>query len=309
MSHLNSLLNTIDPNAPRLRAVQESPISEEDAFKNLRYEGYDDIADEEERKAVQRAAVEIQGGLKRAARDLFIIGQRLIFVKEKLPHGQWSHWLDEEFGLSDRMARNFMHVARRLGPKTEKFSVLAPSALYELAAPSTDAAVIERVEARIDQDDPPTLSEVRDLKSRQQEEEVARSAALAADIRAWLEAQGLSLAERIATLRAIQEKAPNHRYAELADAVPSLPNDHDDGLQVVARVRKTLERDQARLAVADREAAALRQALTNSLDQLQASPHKRTFKHLTGDGPQLRRAIQALEDALAALDASPSRDN
>lgn len=84
-----------------------------------------------------REAEEIRGLLKRAARDIVTIGQKLIAVKARLPHGAWGEWLRAEFDWDERTARRFMSVGECF--KSDKLSDLdiAPSALYLLAAPST----------------------------------------------------------------------------------------------------------------------------------------------------------------------------
>ena len=91
-----------------------------------------------------RAARVIKPLLKRTAEDIFIIGGELRAVKEMLPHGRYTDWLGVEFGLSERMAQHFVNVRERLGPKSEKFSVLPPSTLYMLAAPSTPDSASRR---------------------------------------------------------------------------------------------------------------------------------------------------------------------
>ena len=59
-------------------------------------------------------------------------------AKEALPHGQFGHWLKAEFGWSKRIARNFMSVAERFGPKAQVIADLTiqPTAAYLLVAPS-----------------------------------------------------------------------------------------------------------------------------------------------------------------------------
>ena len=104
---------------------------------------------EEERAVVQRAARVIKPLLRRTAEDIFVIGGELAQVKARLPHGRYTEWLGAEFGLSERMAQHFVNVRERLGPKSEKFSVLPPSTLYMLAAPSTPDAAIAQVEAHL----------------------------------------------------------------------------------------------------------------------------------------------------------------
>lgn len=93
--------------------------------------------DTETRAIVQQETDELKAIVKRSAQDIIIIGQKLIRVKETLPHGEFGKWLDSEFGWTDRTAQNFMRVYQMF--KNENFSDLnfAPSALYLLAAPST----------------------------------------------------------------------------------------------------------------------------------------------------------------------------
>lgn len=104
---------------------------------------------EEHREALRRSALTIKPRLKRAAEDIFVIGRELMAVKMRLPHGTYTNWLDIEFGLSDRMAQRFMGVAERLGSKSDKLSVLPPSTLYLLAAPSTPDEAIATVEQQL----------------------------------------------------------------------------------------------------------------------------------------------------------------
>lgn len=115
----------------------------------------------EHREAVRRSARIIKPLLKRTAEDIFIIGGELRAVKEMLPHGRYTDWLGVEFGLSERMAQHFVNVRERLGPKSEKFSVLPPSTLYLLAAPSTPDEAIEIVEGRIDAGDRLSVAHVQ----------------------------------------------------------------------------------------------------------------------------------------------------
>ena len=79
-----------------------------------------------------------------------MIGRELQAIKMWLPHGEYRNWLEIEFGLSERMAQRFVGVYKRLGSKSDKLSVLAPSTLYLLAAPSTPDAVIRAVENRLE---------------------------------------------------------------------------------------------------------------------------------------------------------------
>lgn len=115
-------------------------------YSGLRYD-YEQV-DPEHRQQVMEAALEILEQGKRAKDSIVVMGQRLIEVKAVLPHGQFGEWLRTEFDLSDRMARNFMNVAREFGGKTEIISVLGDTVLYLLAAPDVPESAREQIEAK-----------------------------------------------------------------------------------------------------------------------------------------------------------------
>lgn len=50
-----------------------------------------------------------------ACRNMIEIGKHLIAAKAEVEHGNWANWLEENFGWTDRTARNFMAVADRFG--------------------------------------------------------------------------------------------------------------------------------------------------------------------------------------------------
>ena len=79
------------------------------------------------RDTLRRSAITIKPRLKRAAEDIFVIGKELRATKTLLPHGEYTNWLDIEFGLSDRMAQRFVNVYERLGSKSDIMSDLGPS--------------------------------------------------------------------------------------------------------------------------------------------------------------------------------------
>ena len=106
------------------------------------------------REFVQAAAARIHVLGRRTLENSAALGRELIAVKEQLQHGQWTDWLDAEFHMSDRQARYFMSIERRLGGllfKSEPGSGLPDighTAARILAAPSTPDAVVEEVALR-----------------------------------------------------------------------------------------------------------------------------------------------------------------
>lgn len=100
--------------------------------------------DAETRIVVQQRTTEIKALMKRAASDIIEIGQKLIEVKARLGHGQFTGWFEAELGLERTMATKFIQVAERFGAVDMlKISTFAPSALYLLAAPSTPESARE----------------------------------------------------------------------------------------------------------------------------------------------------------------------
>ena len=152
---MSSLLQRMNAAANEEASLQQS----------LAYD-YSRVA-EADRQQVIDAALEIKPRLKRASEDLVEVGKQLNAVKDFLPHGQWEIWLETEFSLSIRTARNFMGVAERFGGKSANFADFNPSVLYALAAPSTpDAAVDEVVEVARSTGKSPNIRQVKEAITR-----------------------------------------------------------------------------------------------------------------------------------------------
>jgi hypothetical protein len=110
-----------------------------------------DTLDAETRIVVQQRTGEIKALMKRTAQDIIEIGEKLIDVKARLPHGEFGSWLEAEFEWTSETARRFMNVADKFKNNKLLNLEIAPSALYLLAAPSTPdearQAAIDRAEA------------------------------------------------------------------------------------------------------------------------------------------------------------------
>ena len=104
------------------------------------------VAAKERERVLAQNAQEIRKLGKRASADVIEIGRRLTEMKKMCGHGNWMPWLQQEFGWTDRQARNFMRVYD-LSRKSENFSDLKipVSALYLLAAPSTPPEAVDEV--------------------------------------------------------------------------------------------------------------------------------------------------------------------
>ncbi|MDJ0572082.1 MAG: DUF3102 domain-containing protein [Pleurocapsa sp. MO_192.B19] len=91
---------------------------------------------------VKQQTGEIRLLMKRTTQDIIEIGQRLIEVKKCLGHGRYRRWIEAEFDWGKSTANSFENVAKQFAD-VQNLDVFAPSALYELAAPSTPQAARE----------------------------------------------------------------------------------------------------------------------------------------------------------------------
>ena len=281
-----------------LQLLRQRPVNEIDVYADLRYD-YSRVEDETVRERLRQAAVQIKPRLKRAAEDLFVIGQELVTINEYLGHGEWGEWLATEFGLSDRMARNFMNVAIRLGGKTEKFSVLPVSVLYELAAPSTAPEVIEQVEGEIETGAVPSLTDIRTWKEVQRQQRVQ---ILTAAIDEWVAQEAAEEEEAIQLLSALQSET-TEVPAEVQSAIIE-PTPKEIGLAIAQSLAQRLSQHAPEeQAVTDNEMPkkALDTNLRRALSLLEDENQRIAYARLTNDDPHLAEAIDALQKALAAL--------
>ena len=112
-----------------------------------------DLLETKVAEQARSSAERIRQSVKKTLESIIEVGQDLVAVKEALPHGQFGSWLKAEFGWGERMAQNFMAVAKAFGAKSEIIADLAiqPTAAYLLAAPSAPdearQAALERDEA------------------------------------------------------------------------------------------------------------------------------------------------------------------
>lgn len=85
-------------------------------------------------QSVKQHADAIRARRLRMASDTIEIGVRLLLVKEKLPHGEFIPWVEQEFSWDKRTAQRLLAVGSAFG-KNDNLSLLKidASALYELA--------------------------------------------------------------------------------------------------------------------------------------------------------------------------------
>jgi hypothetical protein len=65
------------------------------------------------------SAQRIKVKAERTKHDLFDIGKKTACCQRRLPHGQFSDWIDQEFGMSLRTAQRFMAVDETYAAKDD----------------------------------------------------------------------------------------------------------------------------------------------------------------------------------------------
>jgi hypothetical protein len=106
-----------------------------------------------------RAAIARIRARIRSAR--YEIGHDLIAIKSRMDHGTFGNWVAAELGITLRTAENYMNAAKFVEGKSEKISILPPSAIYALAAPSAPAAIVQEVLAAVDAGTVIPVNEIR----------------------------------------------------------------------------------------------------------------------------------------------------
>ncbi len=96
---------------------------------------------------IQEQTGEIRTLMKRTAQDIINIGQKLIEIKKRLGYGQYRKWIETEFNWGKSTANSFENVARHFAD-VHNLDIFAPSALYELAAPSTPESARQEAMAK-----------------------------------------------------------------------------------------------------------------------------------------------------------------
>jgi DNA repair exonuclease SbcCD ATPase subunit len=234
---------------------------------------YEDL-DETAREFVLQKADETRALLRRTAQNVLAIGRNLQEIKDALPHGQFLAWLEAEFAMTERHARNFMHVAARFGSKPEIISDLSVTVIYELAAPSTPEVVINQVESKHIL---PTLEAIKAAKEAERQAREAEQHARAETQRAQQALSSLqeethdqqnTIARLTRDITALQE----HIAALSTEAVQIK---EDEKLGVPAEIAAQLEALHQKVQELTRQRDALTQTVEKFAEEARAAALKR----------------------------------
>jgi hypothetical protein len=116
---------------------------------------------------VKTSASNIQRALGEIQASIFVIGKELLAVKEKIGHGHFLRFIEDEFHWSDKKAERYMSVVRRFGNQIRQFVEFQPSVLYELAAKNTSESVVERALEQHKDEGFVTLKEIKSWKKQE----------------------------------------------------------------------------------------------------------------------------------------------
>ncbi len=103
--------------------------------------------------ALAEHAAVIRALARRTVRDTIEIGQRLIEVRARLPHGECLPWIASEFGWSQRTAYRLVQIAESFGSKLATVAnfEIEMRALELLSAPAMPEELREEATPRAEQ--------------------------------------------------------------------------------------------------------------------------------------------------------------
>ena len=154
-----------DPVVAFADAMHAAGIEPPGALALLKASSFECALPEESARDLKIAAARIRALSERMTMNIISIGVELIAAKNMLGHGQFGPWLEAEFRWSERTAERFMQAAEVFGEKSDTVSVLDPTAIYLLSAPSTPDKVRKDVLARLERGEAMSAEGVRTLVS------------------------------------------------------------------------------------------------------------------------------------------------
>jgi hypothetical protein len=114
-------------------------------------------------ETVKAIAKSINQKMRTTAGAIIAIGRELRTAKGILGASVFGHWIEAEFGFTDRTARNYIAVVTQLGEYEDRISSIPASTLYLLASQSVPQEAIETVIARTEAGETVTREEAREI--------------------------------------------------------------------------------------------------------------------------------------------------
>lgn len=115
--------------------------------------------------SIEELTAEIQYYMVQMGQNAIAIGKRLVVAKEKLPHGEWQNWLEDNFNFSYRTAAQFMQMAERF-QKCRQSALFSQSQMAEmLALPEAEAETEKFIERKAAEGTPVEKMKIRTLRA------------------------------------------------------------------------------------------------------------------------------------------------
>ena len=162
-----------------------------------------------------------------AEKSVIEIGKRLSLVKEKLPHGDFTRWLNDNFSLSVQTARKYIQVADRYGQagKTLDIARFGKSHLIEmlaLPADETENFIAEKAAAG---------TPVEEMTIKQLRDEISFYKSKLADAEKQLDEKDVMLSNAENELKNLREKPVDVKAIET-------PQDYEETKKANAALTK-----------------------------------------------------------------------
>lgn len=133
-------------------------------------------------RSIATITAEINFYKAQTVQNILEIGKRLIEAKERLPHGEWGDWLEEEVEFSERVAQRFIQLAKEYPNPSPVTDLSYTKLLVLLAVPEDDRAAFIAAPHTVNGAEK-TVSEMskRELEAVIKERDAAQLAAKAAE--------------------------------------------------------------------------------------------------------------------------------
>ena len=228
-------------------------------------------------RTIEVITEEIIAQKDRVGAGILEIGRGLIEAKEKLSHGEWLPWLNNRVEISERMAQNFMRLAREY-PNPQPVADLGARkalALLELPASEREAFMAGEhvVNGEVKQSSELTAREleqaIRDRKAALEAKERAEAAAKAAeDARAKMEPE-MALAKARLDAAALDEARAEGAAAARKEAEDALQAKLDKATTAEKEAREKLRELREAAKQTEKTLAEQNRALSEKVDGLE----------------------------------------
>lgn len=225
-------------------------------------------------------------------------GDRLISIKERLPHGKFETWCNDNLTFSKRKAENMMRWAQKckdensIFSKTQTFADLGISKVWALLAAPEDVAEEVLKEGASDmsvrelQDEIAKLKTERNLSSTEQKKTEERQTQLLAEIE--------SLKKKLAS--AEKKKEVEEKTEETAEEIEQLKEALGKAIENHAKIKEKLKTEKANTDKKIEE--AISQAKEEARKEAEAKASK-SLEDITKKYEESQGVINKLQTALS----------